>query len=272
MVFLYGLVDPVESISQAPLASRHAASRPARSAATARGRYNRGFHPRRPPFSSACANARMKVTLIPVTPFQQNCSLLVCPATGRAAVVDPGGDLERIDAELARQQAQIEKVLLTHGHVDHCAGAKALATRHGVPIEGPHEDERFWLDALPDQSKRFGFPAASAFEPDRWLADGDVVRFGDEQLEVYHCPGHTPGHVVFFSRAHRLALVGDVLFAGSIGRTDFPRGNHADLIRSIREKLWPLGDDVTFVPGHGPTSTFAAERRTNPYVADGVGG
>ena len=134
-----------------------------------------------------------------------------------------------------------------------------------------HDDKpKARLDKLPDQSTRFGFPAAEAFEPDRWLHDGDTVRFGDEVLEVYHCPGHTPGHVVFFSRAHRLALVGDVLFAGSIGRTDFPRGNHADLVRSIREKLWPLGDDVTFVPGHGPTSTFGAERRTNPYVADGV--
>jgi len=214
----------------------------------------------------------MKVTLIPVTPFQQNCSLLVCPSTGRAAVVDPGGDLELIEAEVARQNVQVEKVLLTHGHVDHCAGAKALAAHYGVPIEGPHEDERFWLDALPEQSKRFGFQAADAFEPDRWLTNGDTVHFGDEELEVYHCPGHTPGHVVFFSREHRLALVGDVLFAGSIGRTDFPRGNHADLIRSIRARLWPLGDDVTFVPGHGPTSTFGQERRTNPYVADGVPG
>lgn len=214
----------------------------------------------------------MKVTLIPVTPFQQNCSLLVCEATGRAAVVDPGGDLDRIEGEVARQNVQVEKVLLTHGHADHCAGAKTLAARYGVPIEGPHEDERFWLDALPEQTRRFGFEAADAFVPDRWLADGDVVRFGDEELEVYHCPGHTPGHVVFFSRRHRLALVGDVLFAGSIGRTDFPLGNHADLIRSIRDKLWPLGDDVTFVPGHGPTSTFGQERRTNPYVADGIPG
>jgi glyoxylase-like metal-dependent hydrolase (beta-lactamase superfamily II) len=212
----------------------------------------------------------MKVTLIPVTPFQQNSSLLVCEATGRAAVVDPGGDLDVIQGEIARQKVTVEKVFLTHGHIDHCAGAKTLATHYGVPIEGPHSDERFWLDKLPDQSTRFGFPAADVFEPDRWLQDGETVRFGDETLEVYHCPGHTPGHVVFFSRAHRLALVGDVLFAGSIGRTDFPRGNHADLVRSIREKLWPLGDDVTFVPGHGPTSTFGAERRTNPYVADGV--
>ncbi|MFX1684960.1 MBL fold metallo-hydrolase [Paraburkholderia sp. A1RO-5L] len=214
----------------------------------------------------------MKVTLIPVTPFQQNSSLLVCEATRRAAVVDPGGDLDRIEAEIARQGVQLEKVLLTHGHLDHCAGAKELAEKFGVPIIGPHEDERFWIDQLPQQSERFGFGHAQAFEPDRWLADGDTVQFGDEELEVYHCPGHTPGHIVFFSRKHDLALVGDVLFAGSIGRTDFPRGNHADLIRSIREKLWPLGNDVTFVPGHGPVSTFGEERRTNPYVADSVPG
>jgi hydroxyacylglutathione hydrolase len=213
----------------------------------------------------------MKVSIIPVTPFQQNSSLLVCEATGRAAVVDPGGNLERIQEAVARLGVSVEKVLLTHGHIDHCAGAKTLAAHYGVPIEGPHQDERFWLDQLPQQSQRFGFPAAQAFEPDRWLSDGDTVQFGDETLDVYHCPGHTPGHIVFVSDAHRLALVGDVLFAGSIGRTDFPRGNHADLVASIRGKLWPLGDDITFVPGHGPTSTFGAERRTNPYVADGVG-
>jgi hydroxyacylglutathione hydrolase len=212
----------------------------------------------------------MKVLINPVTPFQQNSSLLICEATGRAAVVDPGGDLERIQETVARQGASVEKVLLTHGHVDHCAGASALAAHYGVPIEGPHRDERFWLDMLPQQSVRFGFPAAQAFEPDRWLDDGDTVQFGEQTLDVYHCPGHTPGHVVFVSHQHRVALVGDVLFAGSIGRTDFPRGNHADLIASIRGKLWPLGDDITFVPGHGPTSTFGAERRTNPYVADGV--
>ncbi|WP_207002051.1 MBL fold metallo-hydrolase [Trinickia mobilis] len=213
----------------------------------------------------------MKVSIIPVTPFQQNSSLLVCEATGRAAVVDPGGNLERIQDAVARQGVSVEKVLLTHGHIDHCAGAKTLAAHYGVPIEGPHRDERFWLDQLPQQSQRFGFPEAEAFEPDRWLEDGNTVQFGNETLDVYHCPGHTPGHVVFVSDVHRLALVGDVLFAGSIGRTDFPRGNHADLIASIRSKLWPLGDDMTFVPGHGPTSTFGAERRTNPYVADGVG-
>jgi glyoxylase-like metal-dependent hydrolase (beta-lactamase superfamily II) len=212
----------------------------------------------------------MKVFVIPVTPFQQNCSVLVCEATGRAAVVDPGGDLDSIERAVAEQGATVEKVLLTHGHVDHCAGAKTFAHQLGVQIEGPHPDERFWLDKLPESAARYGFPAAQTFEPDRWLGDGDTVQFGEETLDVFHCPGHTPGHVVFVSKQHRLALVGDVLFAGSIGRTDFPRGNHADLIASIRTKLWPLGDDITFVPGHGPTSTFGQERRTNPYVADGV--
>jgi len=212
----------------------------------------------------------MKIKIIPVTAFEQNCSLLICETTRRAAVVDPGGNLERIVAALDAEAVTLEKIFLTHGHIDHCAGAPDLAERYAVPIEGPHPDERFWLEQLPAQSARFGLPSARAFEPTRWLADGDSVSFGDETLEVYHCPGHTPGHVIFFSRPHRVACVGDVLFAGSIGRTDFPRGNHADLIHSIRTRLWPLGDDVTFVPGHGPVSTFGEERRTNPYVSDGV--
>ncbi|KJK22425.1 beta-lactamase [Burkholderiaceae bacterium 16] len=210
----------------------------------------------------------MQVLLIPVTPFQQNCTLLIDETTGRAAVTDPGGDLDRIHAAVKEHGVTLEKIFLTHGHVDHCAGAASLARELGIPIEGPHEDERFWIEQLPEQTRRFGFGHAEIFEPQRWLDTGDTVQFGSETLEVYHCPGHTPGHVVFFSRAHRLAIVGDVLFAGSIGRTDFPRGNHADLIRSIRTYLWPLGGDVTFVPGHGPVSTFGEERKNNPYVAD----
>ena len=210
----------------------------------------------------------MKLTIIPVTPFQQNCSLLVCEVTGRAAVVDPGGDLERIEAALARSGATLEKILLTHGHLDHCAGTAELARRHGVPIEGPHEDERFWIDQLEVQARMFGFPPVEKFEPARWLVDGDTVKVGATTLAVRHCPGHTPGHVIFHSAADHLALVGDVLFAGSIGRTDFPRGNHAQLLASIRERLWPLGDDVEFVPGHGPMSTFGCERSSNPYVGD----
>lgn len=214
----------------------------------------------------------MKIIVIPVTPFQQNSSLLICEETGRAASVDPGGDLPRMEAELARHGATLEKVLLTHAHLDHCGGAHELAQRHGVPIEGPHRDDQFLLDSLPQQCQRFGFGTSPAFLPERWLDEGDSVTVGARQYAVRHCPGHTPGHVIFFDAAERLALVGDVLFAGSVGRTDFPRGSHADLIRSITGKLWPLGDDVTFVPGHGDVSTFGAERRSNPYAGDAATG
>ncbi|RPH39450.1 MAG: MBL fold metallo-hydrolase [Burkholderiales bacterium] len=212
----------------------------------------------------------MKLTIVPVTPFQQNCSILVDESTMRAVAIDPGGDLDRIDAALAATGATLEKVLLTHGHIDHCGQAAQYAQRHGVTIEGPHLEDKFWIDQLPGQGKMFGFPPLDAFESDRWLVDGDTVRFGDVELQVAHCPGHTPGHVVFHHPGSRLAIVGDVLFQGSIGRTDFPRGNHAQLIRSIREKLWPMGDDVAFVPGHGPMSTFGDERASNPFVADDV--
>jgi hydroxyacylglutathione hydrolase len=212
----------------------------------------------------------ISLSVIPVTPFAQNCSILVCQATMRAAVVDPGGDLDRIDAELVRLGANLEKVLLTHGHLDHCAGARTLADRYGVPIEGPQREEVFWLSQLETQARMFGFPPVAPFSPDRWLEEGDSVQFGEQALEVLYCPGHTPGHIVFFHRADGLALVGDVLFAGSIGRTDFPRGNHQQLLDSIRDKLWPLGDAVRFVPGHGPMSTLGEERRHNPYVGEGA--
>ena len=210
----------------------------------------------------------MKIAVVPVTPFQQNCSILVDEATGKAAVVDPGGDLERIEEVLAKTGATLEKILVTHGHLDHCSGAAELRRRTGVPIEGPQREDLFWIEKLPQSAAQYGFPPAEMFEPDRWLEDGDEVTVGGATLQVRHCPGHTPGHVVFFSAPEKLAIVGDVLFAGSIGRTDFPRGNHAQLLRSIREKLWPLGDDVTFIPGHGPASTFGDERETNPFVGD----
>jgi hydroxyacylglutathione hydrolase len=210
----------------------------------------------------------MKVAILPVTAFQQNCSLLVCEETGKAAIVDPGGDIDRILAAIEKSGAGVEKILLTHAHIDHCGGTAELADHFGVPVEGPHIADKFWIDALAQQSKMFGFKPVRGFTPNRWLEGGDTVRFGNVDLEVRHVPGHTPGHVIFYSPIDRIALTGDVLFAGSIGRTDFPRGDYDTLIRSIKEQLWPLGDDVTFLPGHGPTSTFGDERRTNPYVAD----
>ena len=209
----------------------------------------------------------MRVGIIPVTPLQQNCSLLWCTATMRGALVDPGGDLDRLKLAVERSGVTIEKLLVTHGHMDHCGQAGVLAKELGVPIEGPHEDDRFWIEGLDDSSMRFGLEGES-FEPDRWLTGGETVRVGALELDVIHCPGHTPGHVVFHHAPSRFALVGDVLFQGSIGRTDFARGNHQDLLQSINAKLFPLGDDITFVPGHGPTSTFGHERRTNPFVAD----
>lgn len=213
------------------------------------------------------AQPPMRVGIVPVTAFQQNCSLLWCTRTMRGALVDPGGDLDMLKKALEKTGVTLEKILVTHGHMDHCGQAGVLARELGVPIEGPEEGDRFWIEGLDDASMRFGLEGES-FEPDRWLKDGDTVTVGELTLDVIHCPGHTPGHVVFHHAPSQFAIVGDVLFAGSIGRTDFPRGDHAQLIDSITRKLWPLGDDVTFVPGHGPTSTFGQERRTNPFVAD----
>jgi glyoxylase-like metal-dependent hydrolase (beta-lactamase superfamily II) len=210
----------------------------------------------------------MQIAVVPVTPFQQNCSIIWCERSRRAAIVDPGGDLDQL-LEVVRQEGlTVEKILLTHAHLDHAGGTAELARRLGVPIEGPHEGDLFWIEQMPQQARMFGFSHGESFTPTRWLHDGDTVTVGEETLEVRHCPGHTPGHVVFFHRGARFAIVGDVLFAGSIGRTDFPRGDHEQLLRSIREHLFPLGDDVTFLPGHGPTSTFGEERAHNPFVAD----
>jgi len=210
----------------------------------------------------------IQCTIVPVTPYQQNCSVIKCEATARAAIVDPGGDHERILEAVAQMGATVEKIILTHAHMDHCAASDLLRQQLGVPIEGPHRDDQFWLDKLPEWCRMSGFPHADAFLPDRWLQQGDTVTVGEQQLKVFHCPGHTPGHVVFFYEPQKVAWVGDVLFQGSIGRTDFPRGNHEQLLSSIRERLFPLGDDITFIPGHGPTSTFGQERRSNPFVAD----
>jgi glyoxylase-like metal-dependent hydrolase (beta-lactamase superfamily II) len=210
----------------------------------------------------------MKYQIIPVTPFQQNCSLIWCEKTKRAAVVDPGGNIDRIQNEVAKLGLVLEKILLTHGHIDHVGGAKALAKAANVPIIGPHIADKFWIDNLPKQSQNFGFPNCDAFEPDQYLQDGDIVKVGEQSLSVLHCPGHTPGHIALFSAQSKLAWVGDILFRSSIGRTDFPQSNHQDLIHSITEKLWPLGAEVEFIPGHGPMSTFGEEREHNPFVAD----
>ena len=213
----------------------------------------------------------LKAGIVPVTPFQQNCSILWCAETMRAAIVDPGGDIDTIEQFIREQGLQPDRILITHGHLDHAGGAADLSERLELPIEGPHEDDRFWIDGMEEQCRQFGLAGGRVFTPGRWLVDGDTVSFGEITMDVLHCPGHTPGHVVFFHAPSRLAVVGDVLFQGSIGRTDFPRGDHATLIGSIREKLFPLGDDVTFIPGHGPTSTFGEERRTNPFVGDRSG-
>jgi len=208
--------------------------------------------------------------IAPVTPLQQNCTVVWCTATRKAAIIDPGGSIDAILGEIARRGLTLEKIWVTHGHLDHAGGTAELKEKTGCPIEGPHPDDQFWIDGIEQQGKVYGMPEARGFETDRWLGDGDQVTLGNTTWEVIHCPGHTPGHVVFFNRQARFAQVGDVLFQGSIGRTDFPRGNLEDLLDAITTKLWPLGDDVAFVPGHGPMSTFGDERRTNPFVSDRV--
>ncbi|MEQ9663538.1 MAG: MBL fold metallo-hydrolase [Parasphingopyxis sp.] len=211
----------------------------------------------------------LKAAIIPVTPLQQNSCLIWCTKTMRGAFTDPGGDLDRLKAAAKQQGVTIEKLLVTHGHLDHCGQTGMLAEELGVPIEGPQEEDRFWISKLEDDGRKWGFEG-KVFEPDRWLDDGDTVTVGDLTLDVYHCPGHTPGHIVFHHAPSYFAIVGDVLFKGSIGRTDFPRGNHQQLIDSITGKLWPLGEQTAFVPGHGPMSTFGYERKVNGFVADSV--
>ena len=208
----------------------------------------------------------LRYLTVPVTGFQQNCSIVWCDETHEAALIDPGGDLDTLKAEVARLGLTLKALWLTHAHIDHAGGTGQLARELGLPIIGPHPGDQYWIDGLAQQSKMFGFAPAEPFTPTRWLADGDTVQVGRVTLNVRHCPGHTPGHVVFHDPVTQRAFVGDVLFAGSIGRTDFPGGSHPTLIDSITQRLWPMGDDTVFIPGHGPESTFGEERRFNPYV------
>ena len=211
----------------------------------------------------------LKAIVQPVTPFEQNASILYCSETKKSAIVDPGGDIE-ILLKIAKDNELVpEKILLTHGHIDHAGGATEIAKILRVKIHGPHEDDKFLLDSLEEQGKMFGLNSKDC-SPDVWLDEGDIVTIGKEKLETYFCPGHTPGHLIFYNLESKLAIVGDVLFCGSIGRTDLPGGNFDDLIQSVKDKLWPLGRDIEFIPGHGPMSTFEAERQSNPFVSDSV--
>lgn len=212
----------------------------------------------------------LNAVIIPVTALQQNCTLLWCTKTMRGAFVDPGGDLDTLKKVAAERGVTIEKLLVTHGHIDHCGKTGVLARELSIPVEGPHPDDKFWIDMNPQVGAQYGIPDAESFTPDRWLSDGDQVTVGELVLDVYHCPGHTPGHIIFHHAPSNLAIVGDVLFQGSVGRTDFPKGDFPTLVRSITGRLWPLGDQTAFVPGHGPMSTFGRERATNPFVGDAV--
>ena len=211
--------------------------------------------------------SKIKALINPVTPFQQNAPIIFCEETKKCAFVDPGGDLEVLLASAANNDLIPEKILLTHGHIDHAAGATELANTLNLEIIGPHIDDKFLLDELEAQGSMLGLSAQNC-TPDQWLNDGEIVSVGNATLNVFLTPGHTPGHIIFFHESSKLAIVGDVLFAGSIGRTDLPRGNYDQLIESIKTKLWPLGKNIVFVPGHGPISDFMTERESNPFVSD----
>lgn len=210
---------------------------------------------------------QLNAVIVPVTPFQQNCTILFDAADLSGVVVDPGGDIDQILAAIEGKGIRISAIWLTHGHIDHAGGAMDLKDRLGVEIIGPHEDDRPLLDNLENQATRFGLTdEVRNCSPDRFLTEGETVSFGEHVFEVLHCPGHAPGHVVYYNRAAKFAHVGDVLFRGSIGRTDLPGGDHAALIRSIKEKLLPLGDEIGFICGHGPGGRFGEERRSNPFL------
>lgn len=210
----------------------------------------------------------LKYQVVPVTRLEQNCSIVWCDQTMCAAVIDPGGDIPRILAAVEQLGVKLEQIWVTHGHFDHVGGVALLAKQLALPIYGPNQADDFLIQNLPHENVEMytGYKRIEAFEPARWLNDGDTLTLGEESVLVRHCPGHTPGHVVFYSASAQHAFVGDVLFAGSIGRTDFPGGNHEQLIASIVQRLWPLGDTTRFTPGHGPDSTFGRERQTNPFV------
>ncbi|MGE0210613.1 MAG: MBL fold metallo-hydrolase [Parvibaculaceae bacterium] len=208
----------------------------------------------------------LRAAIVPVTPFQQNCALLWCTRTKKAAIVDPGGDVARILEAVAKTGVQPERILLTHGHIDHAGGAAELAEKLAVEIVGPQREDLWLLESLPESGAQYGMTGVRPCEPDRWLEEGDTVSVGEVSFDVLHCPGHTPGHVVFIHRDMNFGVFGDVLFQGSVGRTDFPRGSHEQLIRSIKTKLLPLPDEFFFLCGHGPASTIGRERQSNPFI------
>ncbi len=210
----------------------------------------------------------LQCKITPVTSYQQNCSIVWCDETMDGVIIDPGGDVALLLETIGSLGINLRQIVLTHGHLDHVGGTIPLKEALNVDVIGPHQDDQFWLDSMEEQSRQFGFAKTEAFLPTRWLKEGDIITFGNQKLDVFHTPGHTPGHVILFNQQNKLAFVGDVLFKGGVGRSDFPLGDHQQLITSIKTKLWPLGNDVQFIPGHGPDSTFGHERLTNPFVAD----